>query len=389
VDRSGRCFVTVLTPEGRGAIGVIRVWGESAVEVADAVFRPARGGKLSLSPSGHLRLGRIGRGLGDEVVVVRLDDQPPVVEIQSHGGPAALGLVVEALQEAGAEVAASVRWLEHEAGSPVQAAALEDLAQATTLRTAEILLEQAQGALDSELITLIEELRRSPQAALERIDRLIGRGAVGLKLLSGWRVVIVGRPNVGKSRLLNALAGFRRTIVDPTPGTTRDAVSVHTAFDGWPVGLVDTAGLRATDDLIERSGIERAERHRQLADLVLKVIDRSEPLQPEDRALLESRERALVLASKADLAPAWEPGALGLEPGAIHTISAERGEGLDSLIAGIVARIVPKATEPGAGVPFRMEQIEALERARQSLLEGPTGPAIHNLERLLNAESPT
>ena len=119
-------------------------------------------------------------------------------------------------------------------------------------------------------------------------------------------MVIAGRPNVGKSRLLNALAGYQRAIVDPTPGTTRDLVTALTAFDGWPVELVDTAGVRETDNAIERSGIDRTLRQTETADLVLKVLDRSEPLQVDDRTLMSGSGPALLLASKADLPPAWE-----------------------------------------------------------------------------------
>ena len=146
------------------------------------------------------------------------------------------------------------------------------------------------------------------------------RGQVGVRLTTGWRVVIAGRPNVGKSRLLNALAGYQRAIVDPTPGTTRDLVTALTAFDGWPVELVDTAGVRETDDAIERSGIDRTLRQTETADLVLKVLDRSEPLQVDDRTLMSGPGPALLVAGKADLPPAWElceAGCGGIDPGCL------------------------------------------------------------------------
>ncbi len=372
--------MTILTAQGRGAIGVVRVWGRGAVEATDAAFRPMRGRRLAETPPGRLRLGRMGRGLGDEVVAVVIDENPPAVEIQCHGGPAALRLVFEALQDAGAVPAEPASWAEHHAASPIQAAALVDLARAPTLRTAEILLEQAQGALDRELSQVVQEIRGSGGTALRHLERLIERGRVGLRLTTGWRVVIAGRPNVGKSRLLNALAGYQRAIVDPTPGTTRDAVTVATAFDGWPVGLVDTAGLRSTHDTIERSGIERALRQTQSADLVLKVLDRSEPLRPDDRTLVTTPGQALIVASKADLPPAWEPSdqAFGSEP--VLVVSAERALGLDRLIAATVAALVPTSPDPGAGVPFRPEQLERLQRARDALRAGHAEQAIVHIE---------
>ena len=118
------------------------------------------------------------------------------------------------------------------------------------------------------------------------LDALIERGALGLRLLSGWKVVLIGRPNVGKSRLLNALSGFRRAIVDELPGTTRDVVAFRTAFGGWPVELADTAGIRATPDEVEHLGIERAKEELRTADLVLLVLDRSEYLRPIDVQLI-------------------------------------------------------------------------------------------------------
>src|SRR5262249_43718 len=144
-----------------------------------------------------------------------------------------------------------------------------------------------------------------------------------------------------KSRLFNALAGFARAIVDPTPGVTRDVVTVRTALGGWPVELADTAGLRPTGDAIENLGIDQARREQASADLVLLVLDRSEPLRVEDRELIDARAGALLVANKADLTPAWDPHELTREGASIATVSAEWGEGIAELIAAIVGRLVP------------------------------------------------
>ena len=134
----------VLTPRGRGAIGVVRVWGAGALAAASGVFRPARGEGLGATPPRRPRLGRIGAGIGDEVVAVVLDGEPPEIEIQCHGGPAAVDLVVEALVTAGAVLVEPGAFARHASASPIRAAAMEDLAKASTLRAAEVLLEQAQ-----------------------------------------------------------------------------------------------------------------------------------------------------------------------------------------------------------------------------------------------------
>ena len=152
----------------------------------------------------------------------------------------------------------------------------DDLPRAPTVQTAEILLDQAQGALRAEIARLADLVETDARGGLAGLDALIERGRLGLRLLCGWKVVIAGRPNVGKSRLLNALCGFHRAIVDGVPGTTRDVVAFQTAFGGWPVELADTAGLRATADAIEQLGMERTRQELGAADLVVLVLDRSE-----------------------------------------------------------------------------------------------------------------
>ena len=373
-----KAYASVLTPDGRGAVAVVRVWGPDAVAVADLAFRPARRGRLADSPPGGLRLGRMGAGLGDEVVAVVLRGEPGEVEVQCHGGPAPLRLVIDALVANGAEPRTSESWARQAAPSRVAAEAAIDLAQAPTVRTAEILPEQAEGALERAVGSLVITLRDEPARGIDELDVLIRRSAVGLRLLSGWRVVLAGRPNVGKSRLLNALAGYERAIVDPTPGTTRDVVTVRTALDGWPVELADTAGLRTSTDPIEAAGVERARAVQQGADLVLLVLDRSEALTDADRALIAARPDALRLANKADLPAAWDATEMGSRP-----ISAERGDGIEGLVAEIARRLVPEAMPPGGAVPFRQDQARHLARARRLLTGGRAEGAERALRRML------
>jgi len=370
-----QAFVCVLTPRGRGAIGVARVWGGGALEVANRVFRPAVGKPLAESPRRRPRFGRVGAGLGDEVVAVVLEGESPEVEVQCHGGSAAVEMVVEALAGAGARRVEPSAFAAHMAASPIQAAAWDELAKVATTRAAEILLEQAQGALDRELDRLGVLIGEGRSDASILLDRLIERGRVGVRLVGGWRVAIAGRPNVGKSRLLNALAGYQRAIVDPTPGTTRDVVTARTAFDGWPVELVDTAGLRGTEDQIERSGIDRARREHRRADLLLKVVDRSEPLRDEDKALLAEPGAALIIVNKADLPAAWAAEKVLESHGSLLVVSAERGTGLEELGIEIARRLVPCPPEAGGGVPFRAAHLEALAAARDALERGDAAKA--------------
>lgn len=375
---SARAFAAVLTSEGRGAVAVVRVWGPEALTIVDAAFRPARGRRLAETRAGHLRFGRMGAGLGDEVVAVVLGGEPPEVEIHCHGGPAPLAMVVAALIAAGAEALPPSEWVARINPSRLAAAATLDLTRAPTLRTAETLLEQAGGALDDEIRRILEMPGDVAEAALAGLDALIGRSTTGLRLVSGWRVVLAGRPNVGKSALMNALAGYERAIVDPTPGTTRDVVTVRLAMDGWPVELADTAGLRPSDDPIEAAGVALARARQQEADLVLLVLDRSGPITDADRGLLAEHPGALLVASKVDLAAAWEPTTLEALP-----VSAERGDGIETLLAAIAARLVPDPPPAGVGVPFRPEQLRALVRARRLVAGGRREAAIRWLGRWL------
>jgi tRNA modification GTPase len=372
----------VLTPDGRGAVAVVRVWGRDALAVADAAFRPAQGRRLADTARGRLRLGRMGAGLGDEVVVVVFDGEPPQVEVHSHGGPAPLKLVLAALEAEGAVVRKAEDWLSAEFPSRLAVEAMTALASAPTVRSAEILHDQSEGALEEELRELIAMASSDRTSALHHLDCLIRHSEVGLRLVRGWSAVLAGRPNVGKSRLLNALAGFERVIVDPTPGTTRDVVTVRTAIEGWPVQLEDTAGLRESVDPIEASGVALAKARQAEADLVLLVLDLSERLGPADLALIDAFPKAMRIANKADLPAAW--GAL--DWGCL-SVSAERGDGLDALIAALAGRLVDNPPPPGAAVPFLPRHVRLLRHARRWLANGRSEAALGALHRMLGADS--
>ncbi len=379
-ETAERTTVTIVTPEGRGAVSVLRVRGPRAIEITSQGFRPLHGSPLSQSPLRRLRLGRIGAGMGDEVVAVVLASGPPEVEIQCHGGPGAVALVADALQALGAERVSVGDQTEGDSRSPIVQAADIELAGAPTLRTAEILLEQADGALDRELQTILDRLDRAPNEAAEALETLLERLALGTRLVSGWSVVLAGRPNVGKSRLLNALAGFERAIVAPTPGTTRDALGVRTAVDGWPVELFDTAGLRPSDELIEAQGIARARALQGKADLVVLVLDRSEGQTTSDRHLMDAMPQALWVANKVDLPAAWLAA-----PDRYLNVSAKEGSGVAQLAHEIARRLVPSPPAPGLGVPFREEHRRILRDSRDALLRGQFARARATLEELTSA----
>jgi tRNA modification GTPase len=317
-------------------------------------------------------------------VAVVIAGDPPEVEIHCHGGPAAVGLVVDALVEHGAEERQSGAWVRHAGGTLIEAEALVDLARATTLRTAEILLEQAHGAMAAAVRGLITAIGADAAAALRDLEILRRNAMIGRRMVTGWRIVLAGRPNVGKSQLLNALAGYTRAIVAATPGTTRDVVTVRTALDGWPVELADTAGLRDPEGPVEAAGIAVARARHREADLLVVVLDRSEPWTCDDHALVAASSTrgatsTMMVANKADLAAAWEP----LDR-ALAVVSAERGDGIESLAATLARRLVPTPPAPGAAVPFRPAHYRRIDRAWAALCAGDAGAAIGHLAALLD-----
>jgi len=376
--------VALMTPDARGAVAVLRVRGGQALAVADSMFRQARGSRLALSAPAVPRFGRIGAGAGDEVVALVIDTGRgiPDVEVQCHGGPAPVALVVAALVAAGAEQESPLAYLRHAARSLVEAEAWEDLSRAPTLRTAEILLEQAQGALERAILDIRGLVATDPARALADVETLLKSCEVGLRLVDGWTVALAGRPNVGKSRLLNAIAGYDRAIVDPLPGTTRDVVTVRTAFDGWPVEVADTAGLRAAEDPTEAAGVALARLRQVDSDLTVLVLDRSEPLTALDRTLLFTLRGRLIVANKTDLPSAWEPH----EVDHALALSAQRGDGLDKLAETIARTLVPEPPPTGAAVPFRVVHKARLVAVRDALRSEDLPGASAGLGAMLSAE---
>lgn len=314
------------TPPGRGAIAVIRVNNTPGdwTNQAQAVFQSHRGDSWSALPVNRIIYGRWGATAPEEVVVCRLNETD--FEVHCHGGDAAVARI---LADLAALAIPTVSAHEQQAVRVGTIPAELDAAatQAVTLRTAEILLQQADG--------------RWP-AALDRMTPADWQASArwsdfARHLTEPWNVVLTGRPNVGKSSLINALLGYQRAIVNPQPGTTRDVVTAVTAFDGWPVKLSDTAGLRETADELEAAGIARARQHLTNADAVLVLIDVSQPPQPEDHALIAAHPDAIIVAHKCDLPHQWG-NAL---PAECILVSSVTGEGLSSLQEALIRKLIP------------------------------------------------
>jgi tRNA modification GTPase len=232
----------------------------------------------------------------------------------------------------------------------------EALAAATTVRTAAIVLDQLHGAFASALrIILDAQESNQEERARRQLHELCRWTLLGRHLTTPFRVVIAGAPNVGKSSLINRLAGFQRSIVSPTPGTTRDLVSTRIAVDGWPVELIDSAGVREQAGTLEMQGIDLALSVAAEADLCLWLLDAAAPpvLPPREIPALR------LLINKMDLRPAWE---LSRFPDAVR-VSAETGAGLDALLQSLSRWLVPEAPPPGAAMPFNAELCDLVETA--------------------------
>ena len=338
-------LLACLTAPGKAAIATLAVRGPMAWEITGQLFAP-RKGRLPDAPSaGKYWYGRIGKDHADDAILAVNQETPTVcLELHCHGGIEVVRMLQEFYHQRGAVI---VPWQQFFDG-PVQIYDL--LAHAPTTRTAGILLDQMNGAWQSCLGEILDAQERGDSVAvmqkLHRLDKLI---PLGKHLVDAWKVVVAGAPNVGKSSLMNALAGYARSIVSPIPGTTRDVVTVRLAIDGWPVEMTDTAGIRPSTSDLEQQGINRALDAAQGADLRFWLLDGStEPIFPNAGTDWH------LLVNKIDLPAAWDWQSAAL---AAH-ISAKTQAGMAELCELISRQLVPNPPAPGEAVPCSREQIE-------------------------------
>jgi tRNA modification GTPase len=401
-------IVAIATPAGRGAIGVVRISGPSAAAVASGLLRLS----VPLQP----RHATFARTHGDHVVATYFPAPHSYtgqdgVEISAHGSPVVLRQIVEQAMVLGARLAEpgefTLRAFLNGRIDLVQAEAVADLIDAATPLQARAAFDQLEGTLtgrireiDSELFDLIAKLEASldfPDEgyhfvdagaagnALRAIERdlatLLCEARRGRLIREGARVVIVGKPNVGKSSLFNALVGSTRAIVTATPGTTRDLVTEAADVDGLRIEFVDTAGVRETTDEVESEGVARARGAWATADLVLMVLDISAPLEEEDFALLRASGDIpqVIVANKCDLPAEWRDA--DVAP-ALVAVSSKTGDGLDALRAEIHARLegANPATARDSAAVTNVRHAALLQRARLALrravdaVDAPAGP---------------
>lgn len=311
--------------------------------------------------------------------------------VNCHGGLIAARRILNALAEEGArEVEAAELLAFAEASgalSAVQREAAELLPCVPTLRVARMLLTQYHGALETAIASAKNALEREDNTGKAEavISCLLATAEFGRRLFDPQRIVVAGRPNVGKSTLTNALLRFERVLVNSTPGTTRDAVEDVFAVDGVPFRLVDTAGIRQGESDVEREGVARGVSELARADLALLIFDGAAELQPEDeKALAETMPSKIIpVINKSDLPQCLAPDTLAQRYGVRPVlVSALRGTGIRQLEERILAAVYPTLPADGEGVVFTERQSVLLAQATAALQAKDSAQAVSLLRQI-------
>jgi tRNA modification GTPase len=377
-------IAAVSTPPGEGGIGIVRISGDRAVAIARGLFAPhLRKTKQVLETTFTMHLGLIknnGRVV-DEVIVSVMKaphtyTREDVVEINCHGGAVAVNEVLRLVLAKGARIAEPGEFTKRAFMNGridlSQAEAVLDIVQAKTARALEAAVEQLRGTVSQKVEWINEILRKllvdleanidfpeeedvSPiyytvmeeklKDAGKELSLLISSYDTGKILKNGVLTVISGKPNVGKSSILNAFLKFDRAIVTEIPGTTRDVIEEGLNINGIPFTIADTAGLTETEDVIEREGVKRSRMHMERAELVILVFDGSLPLDEKDSAVARRVMSMphITVINKSDLSQKLNPDDLkkleGIDANFIK-MSALTGEGLEELEKGMVQRVV-------------------------------------------------
>lgn len=410
-------IAAIATPVGRGGIGIIRVSGPQAVAIAMTFFRSASG---VTAPKSHrvyygTFVGETQEPL-DEVILFYMKGPKSYtaedcVEIQSHASPVVMRQILDCLLASGARLAEPGEFTKRAYLNGrinlSQAEAVIDLINARTTTSHEMAISMVKGELGEKIAQLRETLKNIavrveaildfPDDVDEEIQAQHVRGLLAGEVTetltalignfddsdifrNGIRVVIAGPPNSGKSSLLNRLSGQDRAIVTNVPGTTRDLIDEFIHIDGIAFQVTDTAGLRVTEDPVEKIGIQRTLSRIEASDLVLYLVDGSQGLAPEVlgqiRSYLTTRQ-CLVLVNKADLTPGAAAGVLLQEGIDFLSVSVKTGEGLDAVKETVVARILTRLPEDRSALVPNRRQVALVRKALNNVENAVEGIDSH------------
>ena len=393
------------------AIGIIRLTGDDCAAIAGKVFTLNSGKALSEAPDKKLVLGQLhdkeGRVIDSCCAIYSRGPHSytgeDTVEFHCHGSPAVLSAGLEALYMAGAKPAkrgefTKRAFLNGKLGL-TEAEAVIDLIEADTAEAAANAAGQVGGRLQKQLEPIYDDLvnlcshfhavldypdediedfgldsyETTLKADAKALQKLLSTYSQGRILKSGVAAAIVGKPNVGKSSLLNALAGYDRVIVTDIPGTTRDTVEETVMLGNVKLRLIDTAGIRETADTVEAIGVERSKQAVENADLVIFVCDGSKPLDAQDEAIMDfcsEHENAVALINKSDLGNAVEPGDLPFMN--VIYVCAKTGNGLEQL-ADVVDVLFEGQSPCDGSILTNARQADAIRRANDAMLSALKG----------------
>ena len=425
-----RTIAAIATPAGYGGIGVIRLSGSQALPITRKLL--ANGERLNFTPQHASLQHLIHPETGSEIdeAVVTWFKAPhsftgeDVIEISCHGSPVVLTEVLRLLTWFGADLAQpgefSLRAFLNQRLDLTQAEAIKDLIHSQTTYQAKIAVRQLRGELSRQLkpikdglIELIVHFESSVEFVeddldplnlkmflsrideyIEQLSKLAASYRVGKLIRSGIKLALVGRPNVGKSSLFNALLGRDRAIVTHLPGTTRDTLNESFSINGIPIDLIDTAGIRETEDLIEKIGVERTRSAISEADFVMAVVESNSTLPSEEKELLSQFPVNLFVLNKCDLGTEMAEDSIGFltDRAPLLRVSALTGEGIEELKQFIYRQFVAENWQSNESAIITNERhyqaleqtLDALQQAKQDLLSGFTEEiALANLHQAL------
>ena len=410
-------IAAISTAPGEGAIGIVRISGDDAIRIADEVYR-LNEKRLKEQPSHTIHYGHIVDPKNDEVIdevmvtVLRAPKtftREDVVEINCHGGIVAINRILQLVLRMGARLAEPGEFTKRAFLNGridlSQAEAVMDLIRAKTDKSMQMAMRQLDGELSKLIQNLRQEilntlaqvevnidypeyddveemtlqlLREKTQQVSQGIRALLNTASQGKILRDGLKTAIVGRPNVGKSSLLNVLLREEKAIVTDIAGTTRDTIEEYVNVRGVPLQLIDTAGIRETDDVVERIGVERSRKALNEADFVLLILNQSEELMDEDLRLLEQTKdfKRIILLNKTDLPTKIDMDKVKefAKESEIVTTSMLKKEGIDQLEEKIADYFFQgQMNERDATYLSNTRHIALLEKAEQALQEVANG----------------